>query len=72
MLNVPHLDDLSTQIERGKFHAALNDPAVDQDRLYRTISRFERRRRLQLALAAMPEPTAQDITESILVTLARA
>ena len=72
MLNVSPLDDLSTQIERGNFLHAFDDPSIDQSELYRLIHRWESRRRLQLTLAATPEPTAQDITESILVTLARA
>uniref|UniRef100_A0A6M3KV01 Uncharacterized protein n=1 Tax=viral metagenome TaxID=1070528 RepID=A0A6M3KV01_9ZZZZ len=71
MLNVTPRDDLSTWIERENFRHAFDDPTVDQTELYRRIQRWESRRRLQLTLAAMPEPTAHDIQESVLVTLAR-
>uniref|UniRef100_A0A6M3LDI1 Uncharacterized protein n=1 Tax=viral metagenome TaxID=1070528 RepID=A0A6M3LDI1_9ZZZZ len=72
MLNVTPRDDLSTWIERGNFRHAFVDPSVDQTELCQLVSRFERRRRLQLTLAAMPEPTAADIQVAVLVTLARA
>ena len=62
---------MRVMIERGNFAAALHDPAIDQRRLYQVVSRFERRRRLQLQLAATPEPTAADIAVSALITLAR-
>ena len=72
MLNVTPLDDLSTQIERTNFLHAFDDPTIDQTQLYWRIHRWESRRRLQLELDAMPEPTAADIQEAVLVTLARA
>ena len=72
MLNVTPRDDLSTQIERNNHRHAFDDPAIDQSALYARIQRWESRRRLQLTLAAMPEPTAADIQVAVLVTLARA
>ena len=69
MFNVTPFDDLSTQIERGNFHSALFDDSIDQTELYRRLRRWESRRRLQLTLAAMPEPTAEDIAATVLVIM---
>jgi len=51
---------LHANIERANFAAPVHDPDIDQAELAFRITRFEQRRRREIALEAMPEPESQE------------
>ena len=51
---------MQVTVERANFAAAMRYPDIDQAELALRITRFEQRRRRELALEAMPEPESQE------------
>ena len=66
------MTQMQVTIERANFAAAIRCPDIDQAGLALRITRFEQRRRRELALEAMPEPGDYDIRASkLLVDIGR-